>query len=133
MPATHLRKWVSVLASPVQLPLSALGKAVEYGLSAWAPVSHVRDMDGILSSQVQHDPTLAIVAICEVNHQMEDFLPQILKNKIWGLYIPSECSLLLSPVTDSVLATAGHPDMEARCRGKQIAFSQTLFSSDSSP
>lgn len=46
--------------SRLQLAANAFGKAMEDGLDTWASAIRVGDPDGILSSQLQPGPDLAV-------------------------------------------------------------------------
>lgn len=65
---------VSILAAPVltQVPADGLGKGQEDSLGAWAPVTHMEDVDEAPGSCLWSGPTLAVAAIWEVTQQVED-------------------------------------------------------------
>lgn len=60
---------------PVQLLIKAFWKAVEYGTSTWLLANHMEYQDGFLGLWLQPGSVLAIVAICRVSQQMEDYPP----------------------------------------------------------
>lgn len=63
-------KWalVQILVAPfpVQFPAGLPRKAAD-DTSAWAPVVHVGDLDGVLGSRLQHGPALATEAIWRID------------------------------------------------------------------
>lgn len=56
-----------------QHTLEVSGKAVENGPRTWIPATPTGDFDEVSGSWNGSGPTLAIVAICGANQQMEDF------------------------------------------------------------
>lgn len=64
---------VQILAAlfPIQFPADAPGKAVENGLSAWSPVTHVGVPDGVSCSFFGPGPDLVPISIWGVNLWME--------------------------------------------------------------